>query len=224
MKVTLQVVASALFSVVFFGAALFLPAGTVDYWQAWLFIAVFVACTTVPSSYLAVRSPDALARRMKAGPTAETRPAQRIIISVTAVLVVAAMVVSALDWRFGWSTVPAWAVIVAQMLVAGGLLGAQWVVVQNNYAGATITVEAGQPLVSTGWYGVVRHPMYSTAAVMLAATPPALGSLWGLPVAALALPALAARILDEERALTEQLAGYREYKDQVRYRLIPRVW
>ncbi len=224
MKIALQMLASMLSGIAFFGVALFLPAGTFDYWQAWLFIAVFMVCTLVPSIYLAVRSPDALARRMKAGPAAETRPAQRIIISATALLVVAVLAVSALDWRFGWSTVPMWAVIVGQLLVAIGLLGAQYVVVQNNYAAATITVEADQPLVSTGLYGVVRHPMYSAALVMMISTPLALGSLWGLPIMLLAAPVLAARILDEEKVLADELAGYREYKNEVRYRLIPGVW
>jgi protein-S-isoprenylcysteine O-methyltransferase Ste14 len=224
MKIALQLLVSALSGIAFLGVVLFLPAGTFHYWQGWLFIAVFSVCTLVPSIYLAVRIPDALARRMKAGPTAETRPVQRIIMAAFVLAVVAVLVVSALDWRFGWSTVPTWAVIVGQVLVAGGLLGAQWVIVQNNYASATITVEADQPLVSTGWYGVVRHPMYTSVAVMMIGTPPALGSLWGLPVLLLLIPATAARILDEEKALTDELSGYREYMDQVRYRLIPGLW
>jgi protein-S-isoprenylcysteine O-methyltransferase Ste14 len=224
MKTGLRILASTLSGIAFFGVALFLPAGTFRYWQAWLFIAVFIVCTIGPTIYLAVRSPDALARRMKAGPAAETRPVQRVIISAIVVAVVAILVVSALDRRFGWSTVPTWAVIVGQLLVACGLLAAQWVVVQNNYASATITVEPDQPLVSTGWYGVVRHPMYSSAAVMMVGTPLALGSLWGLPVVLLAAPTLVARILDEEKALTDELPGYREYLTKVRHRLIPGVW
>src|SRR6478735_1384128 len=111
---------------------------------------------------------------MKAGPTAETRPVQRIIISAIVLSVLAVWVVSALDWRFGWSTVPVWAVMVGDVLVAVGLIGAQIVVLQNNYAGATITIEADQPLVSTGLYGIVRHPMYSGTLVMMAGTPLAL--------------------------------------------------
>ena len=224
MRIAFQTLASTVFSIAFFGIALFWPAGTFDYWQAWLFITVFTVCTIGPSIVLAVRNPEALARRMRAGPAAETRPAQRIIISITVLLVVAVLVVSALDRRFGWSSVPVWAVIAGQTLVVVGLLGAQRVVVQNNYAGATIRVEAGQPLVSTGMYAVVRHPMYSAAVVMMAGMPPALGSLWGLPVVAFALPVLAARILDEEKALTDELAGYPEYKQRVRHRLIPGVW
>jgi protein-S-isoprenylcysteine O-methyltransferase Ste14 len=224
MKLAMKTVAAMVFSVVFFGVALIVPAGTVDYWQAWVFIAVFLTATMVPSAYLAVRDPAALARRMKAGPAAETRPAQRIVMSATVLLVIAALVVSALDHRFGWSSVPLWAIVVGDVLVVGGLVLSQLVVVQNSYAAATITVEADQPLVSTGLYGVVRHPMYLGALIMMVGMPPALDSLWGLVVVAVALPALAARILDEEKMLRQELPGYPEYASRVRKRLVPGVW
>lgn len=224
MKMALQALASSVFGILFFGIALFLPAGTFTYWQAWVFIAVFTVCATASSIYLGARNPAALQRRMKAGPLAETRPVQRIIISAIVLLVAATLVVSALDWRFGWSSVPVWAVVVGDVLVAVGLTVAQWVVVQNSYAGASITVEADQPLVSTGLYGVVRHPMYSGTFVMMIGTPLALGSLWALLVVALAVPVLVARILDEEKALIDELAGYRDYTQQIRYRLVPGVW
>lgn len=209
----------------FFGILLFLPAGTLAYWQAWVFIAVFAVCTLVPSIYLAARNPAALRRRLKVGPTAETRPVQRIIISAAAAGFVAVMVVSALDWRFSWSAVPVWAVVLGNVMVAGGVLASQLAVIQNNYAGSSITVEDGQPLVSTGLYGAVRHPLYSASIVMAIGMPLALGSLWGLLVLALTFPpVLVARILDEEDAMIEELAGYREYMQRVRYRLIPGLW
>lgn len=224
MKLVLHALASAVVGILCLGLALFVPAGTLHYWQGWGFITVFTACSVLSGAYLAVRQPDALARRVKAGPTAETRPAQRIIISLMLVAVVATLVVGALDWRFGWSTVPVWLVVVGDVMVAVGLLGAQLVVVQNNWAGASITVEAGQPLVSTGLYGVVRHPMYSATLVMMAGTPLALGSLWGLTVVVLTVPLLAARILDEEKALRADLTGYADYTQRVRFRLIPALW
>lgn len=224
MKIALQTLASAVFGVAFFAVALFVPAGTVAYWQGWTFIAVFLVTTILPSIYLAVRDPAALQRRMRAGPTAETRPLQRIVISATVVLVIAALVVSALDHRFGWSSVPPWAVAVGYVLVAVGLLLAQLVVVQNGYASANITVEEGQPLVSSGLYGVVRHPMYSGALVMMVGMPLALDSLWGLGVVAAAVPVLALRIADEEKMLRDELAGYAEYATRVRSRLVPGVW
>lgn len=224
MKLAGKTVAAMVFSVVFFGVALFMPAGTVDYWQAWVFIAVFLTATMVPSAYLAVRDPAALARRMKAGPTAETRPAQRLIMSATVLLVIVALVVSALDHRFGWSSVPLWLIVGGDVLVVCGLVLSQLVVVQNSYAAATITVEADQPLVSTGLYGVVRHPMYLGALIMMIGMPPALDSLWGLVVVGVALPVLAARILDEEKMLHQELPGYPDYASRVRKRLVPGVW
>ena len=160
MKVAVQLLLSAVFGLAFFGVALFVPAGTLNYWQAWVFIAVFILATLVPNVYLAVKDPAALQRRMHAGPTAETRPVQRIIILGTVILVVLLLVVSALDHRFGWSTVPLVVIVAGDVLVAVGLIIAELVVVQNSYAAATITVESGQPLVSSGLYGLVRHPMY----------------------------------------------------------------
>jgi protein-S-isoprenylcysteine O-methyltransferase Ste14 len=220
----MKLIAQTVLGLAFFIAVLFWPAGTFDYWQAWVFLAVFIATTILPSIYLAVRRPDALARRMRAGPTAETRPAQRIIMSLTLTLVVATFVLSALDHRFGWSQVPIWLVIAGNVLVGAGLSVAQLVVVQNNYAAATVRVEADQPLVSTGLYGVVRHPMYTGAAVMMIGTPLALDSLWGLLGVAASAPVIVARIRDEEQMLTEELAGYPQYRTRVRYRLVPYLW
>lgn len=220
----MKLIAQTVLGLAFFIAVLFWPAGTFDYWQAWVFLAVFIATTILPSIYLAVRQPDALARRMRAGPTAETRPAQRIIMTLTLTLVIATFVLSALDHRFGWSQVPIWLVIAGNVLVAAGLSVAQLVVVQNNYAAATVRVEADQPLVSTGLYGVVRHPMYTGAAVMMIGTPLALDSLWGLLGVAASAPVIVARIRDEDQMLTEELAGYPQYRTRVRYRLVPYLW
>jgi protein-S-isoprenylcysteine O-methyltransferase Ste14 len=224
MKTVLQAVASGMFGLAFFGVLLFVPAGTVSYWQAWVFIAVFLVATLVPSMYLAVHDPAALQRRMRAGPTAETRKVQKIAITCTVVMVMAVLVVSALDHRFGWSQVPAPAVIVGDVLVAVGLGIAQFVVIQNSWAGATITIEAEQKLVSTGLYGLVRHPMYFGALVMMIGTPLALDSYWALLAVLPALPVLGLRISDEESMLEQELDGYRQYKEKVHYRLVPYVW
>lgn len=224
MKLALQTSASGLFGLVFFGAALFWPAGTFDYWQAWVFIGVFLAATLIPSIYLAVKDPAALRRRMHSGPTAETRLVQKIVISLTIVAVLAVLVVSALDHRFGWSDVPTAVVILGDVLVAGGLLLAQFVVFQNSFAGASIRVEAEQHVVSTGLYGLVRHPMYFGTLLMMFGTSIALGSYWGLVPTILAIPILGVRISDEENMLRAELDGYDEYTHKVRYRLLPYVW
>ncbi|MGH3580533.1 MAG: methyltransferase family protein [Mycobacterium sp.] len=224
MKLMAQAVVSAFFGLVFFGVLLFLPAGTLNYWQAWVFIAVFMATTLVPNVYLAVKNPATLARRMKGGPTAETRPLQKIIITATFASVVVLTVVSALDHRFGWSHVPTAMIIVGNVMVVVGLVLAQAVVLQNNFAGASIRVEDEQPLVSTGLYGVVRHPMYAGALIMMFGTPLALDSYWGLLVTALAVPILVLRIQDEESLLRTELAGYADYIRAVPYRVVPYVW
>lgn len=224
MKIALQLMASAVGSVVFFGVLLFWPAGTLDYWQAWVFIAVFLVATMGPTVHLAIKLPDAFQRRLRSGPLVETRPAQKLINVGIIASVVAVAVVSALDHRFGWSSVPTAVVIVGDMFVAVGIGIAYAVIVQNNYAAATITVEAGQPVVSTGLYGIVRHPMYVGALIMTLGTPLALGSYWGLLVVVAGVFVFVARIVDEERALRQGLAGYPEYMDMVRYRLVPRVW
>lgn len=224
MKVALQTITSIAFSLVFLGVALFLPAGTFDFWQAWAFIAVFAATNIVFGVYLAINDPGALQRRLKGGPAAETRPAQRIIIAATVVAVIAVLVIAALDHRFGWSTVPLWVVVIGDVLVFAGVMLAQLVIVQNAYAAGTVTIEADQPLISTGLYGIVRHPMYVGMLVTMTGIPLALGSYWALLAVPAAVPVLMARILDEESALVDGLKGYDDYRRTVPYRLVPGVW
>lgn len=224
MKLALQALASAAGGIVFFAVLLCVPAGTIRYWQAWVFIAVFMIATMGPSMYLAVKHPEALARRMHGGPKAETRPVQKVAIWAILASVVGTGVVSALDWRFGWTHVPTAVVVLGNVVVGVSLVAAQWVVIQNNFAGASISVEADQPVISTGLYGIVRHPMYICALIMMLATPLALGSYWGLIPVLAAAPALMARIFDEEKMLRTELPGYLDYTRKVRYRLVPYVW
>ena len=224
MSIGLKATASSLIGLAYFGLLLFLPAGTFNYWQAWVFIAVFVVATAGPSIYWAVRRPEVLRRRMNAGPIAETRPAQKIIVAAVYLWFTVLLVVSALDHRFGWSNVSTAANLIGDVLVAVGLGITLLVVQQNSYAAATITVEADQKLVSTGLYGLVRHPMYFGALIMFVGIPLALDSYWGLVFIIPGLIVLAFRILDEEKLLTQELAGYREYMQKVHYRLVPYAW
>jgi protein-S-isoprenylcysteine O-methyltransferase Ste14 len=224
MKTLVQAVVSVPIGLVVFGLLVFWPAGTFDYWQGWAFIAVFAIATLVPSVYLAVRDPAALQRRTQAGPWAETRTVQKII-SVVAFGSLAAMIVfSALDFRFGWSTVPAAVSVAGDVLVAVGLGIAMLVVIQNGYAAANITVESDQQVTTTGFYAVVRHPMYFGNVIMMIGVPLALGSYWGLVFVIPGLIVLGVRINDEEALLEQELAGYREYTEKVHYRLVPYVW
>jgi protein-S-isoprenylcysteine O-methyltransferase Ste14 len=223
-KIVAQLAISVPIGLIAFGLMVFLPAGTFDYWQGWAFIAVFATATLLPSIYLAVRNPEALRRRMQAGPGAETRTAQKIISVIAFGSLAAMIVVSALDFRFGWSRVPAAASVAGDVLVALGLGIAMLVVIQNGYAAANVTVESGQQLTTTGLYGLVRHPMYFGNVIMMVGLPLALGSYWGLLFVLLGLIVLALRIGDEEKLLRQELAGYREYLEKVHYRLVPYVW
>jgi protein-S-isoprenylcysteine O-methyltransferase Ste14 len=203
---------------------LLVPAGTLHYWQAWVFLAVFTAITILPTIYLARTNPAALQRRMHAGPRAETRAAQKFIITGSFLGLFATMVFSALDHRFGWSSVPAWLSLLGDVLVATGIGIAMLVIFQNNYAAATVRVEAGQTLVSSGLYKFVRHPMYVGNVIMMIGIPLALGSYWGLLFVIPGAVLLTLRILDEEKLLAQGLTGYREYAERVRYRLVPYIW
>jgi protein-S-isoprenylcysteine O-methyltransferase Ste14 len=223
-KIAVELIGSAVGSVLFFGVLLFWPAGTFDYWQAWVFIAVFLVATMGPTIHLAIDLPDAFQRRLRSGPLAETGLAQKLINLGIMASVIAVSVVSALDHRFGWSSVPTALVMVGEVLVAVGIGLAYVVIIQNNYAAATITVETGQVVVSTGLYGIVRHPMYVGALIMTFGTPLALGSYWGLLVVVAGVLVFVARILDEEKAMRQDLVGYPEYMKKVHYRLVPGLW
>ena len=224
MKTVAKGLPSAFLGVVAFGLMLFVPAGTTHYWQGWAFLAVFALSTWVPTVYLSRTNPAALQRRMRAGPRAETRTVQKFIIIGAFLGVFAMVALSALDHRFGWSSVPTAVVLIGDVLVVVGLIVAMLVVVQNGYAAATVTVEADQKVVSSGLYGLVRHPMYVGNAILMLGTPLALGSYWGLVMLVPGVLVLIFRILDEERALVAELAGYRDYTQQVHYRLLPYVW
>jgi protein-S-isoprenylcysteine O-methyltransferase Ste14 len=224
MKTGVKAIATGLIGFVVFVALLFLPAGTFDYWQAWSFIAVFAVFTGLPAAYLIRTNPAALERRMRAGPSAETRTVQKVVIGVAGVSALGQLVLCALDHRFGWSAVPAAVSVASDVLVVIGLGIAMLAVVQNRYAAANITVEAGQKPVSTGLYGFVRHPMYLGNLGMMLGIPLALGSYWGLLILVPGVFVLAVRILDEETMLQQDLDGYRDYARKVRYRLMPYVW
>lgn len=202
----------------------FIPAGTLAYWQGWSFIAVFTVSTNIIGVYLALNDPALLERRIKAGPAAETRPIQKVLISLVFVSMIGLVIVSALDYRFDWSHAPAWISILGNALVALGLMIDLLVLRENSYGASTIQTMQGQKVITTGPYALVRHPMYSGALILVAGAPLALGSYWGLLFLLLAAPVLVLRILDEEEMLASNLDGYALYKAKVKYRLAPGIW
>lgn len=224
MNAIAKVLLSGAVQLVAVGVLLFIPAGTFDYWQAWTFLAVFALSAWLPSIYLQLTNPAALQRRMRGGPVAEGRTVQKVAMTGLYLSLAAICVISALDHRFGWSSMPAALCVIGNLLVAIGLGLTVLVVIQNSYASTTVQVEAGQKVVSTGLYGVVRHPMYTANVIMLVGLALALGSYWAPVFVVPGVGVLASRIRDEERLLRDELPGYREYTTTVRHRLLPGVW
>ena len=203
------------------GLLFFWPAGTFDYWQAWLWLAVLFLPLMGMFIYLVKRDPALLERRVRTG---ETRPEQRRIIALSPLYLIFIFALPGLDKRFGWSSVPVWLVLLADALVLAAFLLNFLVIRVNSYASRVVEIQEGQQVITTGPYALVRHPMYLSIILIMLATPIALGSWWGvLPVVPFIL-LLAARAKNEEELLLTELKGYREYMQKTRHRLFPGVW
>jgi protein-S-isoprenylcysteine O-methyltransferase Ste14 len=207
-------------------ALLFLPAGTIHYWQAWAFLAVFVGLVLglTVDMIMMKKDPKLLERRLRSGPVVEKRGIQKIVQTIALIAFVALVIVPALDHRFEWSTVPLPVVLAGDVLVMTGVIAILFVFKENSFASAVIEVDPEQRVISTGPYAFVRHPMYLGALIMLFGAPLALGSWWGLWALIPITAVIVVRLLDEEGFLTKNLAGYAEYQRQVRYRLVPFLW
>jgi protein-S-isoprenylcysteine O-methyltransferase Ste14 len=203
---------------------IFAPAGTLRYWQGWVYLGLCFLSFAGITLDLIRNDPELLARRMKGGSSAEIRPAQKLIQAISGATVALLLIVSALDHSRHWSSLPLGAILVGDLAVILGCYVVYRVFRANRFTAATIRVEPGQYLVDTGPYAVVRHPMYSGALLFLFGTPVALGSAWGLVCSPILLAAIIARLIDEERLLTRELPGYPEYRGRVRFRLIPGIW
>lgn len=203
---------------------LFVPAWTLHFWQAWLYLFLFASSSAAITIYLWKRDQALLSRRVSAGPISEKTRTQKIIQLFASLAFVAILVVPSLDFRFRWSYVPLWLVLAGDLLVMLGFYIVFRVFRVNTFTAATIEVAAQQTVVSTGPYAHVRHPMYSGALIMLLGTPLALASWWGLLPFAFMLAVIVVRLLDEEKLLLADLPGYAEYTARVKYRLVPLVW
>lgn len=219
-----RAVRSTILGAMVMAALLFLSAGTLNYWQGWVFFALFFVASSAIGIYLAIYNPVLLERRMSVGPTAEKETSQKLITLFAFLGFIALLVFPALDYRFKWSPVPPYVSVAGDVLVALGFLLTFIVILQNDYAASTIQVAEGQKVVSTGLYAYVRHPMYAGVLPMLVGIPLALGSWWGLFGLVLIVPGLIWRLIDEEKFLHKNLPGYTEYANKVKYRLIPFVY
>jgi protein-S-isoprenylcysteine O-methyltransferase Ste14 len=205
------------------GLALFLAAGTISYWQAWVYLGIG-AVSSVLLTLSIMKDPILLENRTKAGPTAEKRTIQKIIVLCAGIPAIAAFIVPAIDRRFGWSSVPPWLSIAGDLLI----LIAMWMVYrvfkENSFGSTTVEIANDQKVISTGPYAIVRNPMYASAAVYFIGMSLALGSYWGLIASVLTILGLVWRLFDEEKFLAQNLPGYTEYCAKVRWHLIPGIF
>ena len=206
------------------GILLFLPAWTLNYWQAWVFIAVFMVTISVFGLYFSIKDPALMNRRTQAGPGAEQSTLQKIVASIAITSLLSVFIVCGLDHRFGWSHMPPIVSWVGDGLEVLSFIMFYWVFKENSFGASSIRVEESQKVISTGPYAIVRHPMYVGTVVMVIGIALGLGSWWALLFLVLQMFVLAIRILDEEKTLENELMGYKEYELKVHYRLLPYLW
>ena len=203
------------------GLLIFLPAGTLAYTYGWLFVGLLFVPMLIAGFVMLAKSPDFLKKRLDAK---EKQSAQKGVLAFSGMMFIAGFVVAGLDYRFGWSYMPAWVVIAASVLFLVAYALYAEVMRENAYLSRTIKVEAGQKVVDTGLYGIVRHPMYAVTILLFLMMPLVLGSWYALIVFAFYPEIIVVRLKDEEKLLTKELSGYEAYKQKVKYRLLPFIW
>ena len=221
MKLLLSAMTKMIFGIALIGAMLFLPAWTFEYVGAWLFIGVLFVPMLLTGVVLFLKAPDLLKKRLD---FKEKEKTQGGVIALSGLMFPIAFILSAFDFRYGWSRVPLWLSILAAALFVVGYALYVEVLRENAYLARTVEVQEGQKVISTGLYGIVRHPMYFATLLMFLPLPLILQSLWGLIPMALYPVLIIIRIINEEKVLTEGLCGYSEYKKKVKYRLVPFIW
>ena len=220
-KLLIQALVKFFAGVVLLGALLFLPAGSFQYWQGWVLMGILFVPMFVAGLVMLAKSPELLRKRLNAK---EEEKEQKTVVALSGVLFIVAFVLAGLNWRFGWCVLPDWAVWVAAILFLGCYLLYAEVLRENAYLSRTIEVQENQKVIDTGLYGIVRHPMYMATTVLFLSMPLVLGSPLSFLVMLLYIPLIAKRIRNEEQVLEAGLAGYKEYKQRVKYRIIPFIW
>ena len=218
----LQATGKFAFIFILFGLCYFLTAGTMLFWEAWLFIGIFFIMMLFFLRFMVKNDPDLLRRRLQTG---EKRKEQKIIIKISNVVLLIIFLLPGLDRRWNWSSVPIWLVFVSDVIFALGYMMFFRVLKENSFASVTVQVEQKvQKVITTGPYSYVRHPMYTSIFLMIGIMPLALGSYWGLIPLPLLILSLVLRIRDEEKMLCEELEGYKDYMQRTKYRMIPFIW
>lgn len=220
-KLFIQAIGKFLLGVIILGLLLFLPAGSLSYWQGWLFMGILFVPMFVAGLVMMAKNPELLRKRLNAK---EEEKEQKMVVRLSGLLFIAAFVVAGLNWRFGWCILPDWAVWVAVALFLACYLLYAEVLRENTYLSRTIEVQENQKVIDTGLYGFVRHPMYSATTLLFLAMPLVLASPISFAIMLLYIPLIVIRIKNEEKVLEEGLAGYKEYKARVKYRILPFIW
>ena len=220
-KLLTQALAKVFLGVVLVGLLLFLPAGSFAYWQGWLLMGILFVPMFIAGFVMLSKNPDLLRKRLNAK---EEEKEQKTVVALSGLLFIAAFVVAGLNWRFQWCVLPDWAVWVAAVLFLLCYLLYAEVLRENTYLSRTIEVQENQKVIDTGLYGIVRHPMYMATTVLFLAMPLVLASPISFLIMLLYIPLIAKRIKNEEVVLEEGLEGYKEYKERVKYRIIPFIW
>ena len=220
-RLLVQSLTKFLLGVAIIGALLFLSAGSLHYWQGWLLMGILFIPMFCAGLVMMAKNPELLRKRLNAK---EEEKAQKAVVKLSGLLFVAAFVVAGLNWRFGWCVLPDWAVWVsAGLFLICYLLYAE-VLRENTYLSRTIEVQENQKVIDTGLYGIVRHPMYLATTVLFLAMTLVLASPFSFLIMLLYIPLIAVRINNEEKVLEEGLEGYREYRQKVKYKVIPFIW
>lgn len=216
-----QALAKFFLGVTVMGILLFLPAGSFRYWQGWLLMGILFVPMFAAGLVMMGKNPELLRKRLNAK---EKEAEQRTVVKLSGLLFLIAFVVAGLNWRFGWWILPNWAVWAAAGLFLGAYLLYAEVLLENTYLSRTIEVQENQKVIDTGLYGIVRHPMYMATTILFLAMPLVLASPISFIVMSGYIPVIAKRIKNEEKVLEEGLDGYAEYKEKVKYRILPLVW
>lgn len=220
-KLFIQALSKYLMGLVLFGLLLFLPAGTFEYWNAWVLIVALFGPMLVLGAVLLFKSPELLAKRLA---SKEKESQQKTVVALSALMFLASFILAGLDFRYGWTSLPSWTVWTATGILLLSYLMYAEVMRENAYLSRTIEVQDNQKVIDTGLYGIVRHPMYSATVFLFLSMPLILGSMMSFVVMLVYIPVINARIKNEEKVLSEGLPGYKEYKQKVRSKVIPFIW
>ncbi|MBO4690177.1 MAG: isoprenylcysteine carboxylmethyltransferase family protein [Paludibacteraceae bacterium] len=220
-KLFLQALTKFVIGLLLIGLLLFLPAGTFDFWQAWLFIGVLFVPMFFAGIVLMNRQPELLRKRLDAK---EQQQEQKWVVALSGLMFIAVFVVAGLNRRYGWYMLPDWAVYLATVVFLAAYAMYAEVMRENVWLSRTVEVQENQQVVSTGLYGIVRHPMYAATLLLFLSMPLVLASPWSFVIMLIYIPIIALRIRNEEQVLERELKGYTEYKQRVRYKVIPFIW